>query len=446
MSFSFSRLSRSSSRKDVDEPVEQRKSFARLPSFTLRGSRAAEKSPASTPVKSPSAKKSPAPAPVESRERGDSLVGSQVWVPDKTNLYYKAELVAVNGGQATISVNGVSSTVTVFYPYDERDKSCDDLVQMLNVDQPNMLHTLAARHHLGENPYTNVGQESILISFNPFKWIDGLYTDELMREHYQMLADKELKPHVYAIAAQAYRALCRTATSQSIVTSGESGSGKTENTKQVFRFLAEIAGASVAPDGAAIEQVGMEQILLNSNPVLEAFGNAKTSRNDNSSRFGKLVKVHFDGWGRIVGSNTRNYLLEKSRVTSPESGERSYHVFYMMLNGLTEAELQVRELRPVSGSGLGYPEALGRTGCVAVDGRDDAKEWREMVAAMNNLGIGAEEHDQIFDVTAAVMHLTRVRFADAGGDNEAKVLDPAPLHAVANLLQACNPLNLISIA
>ena len=101
MSFSFSRLSRSSSRKDVDEPVEQRKSFARLPSFTLRGSRAAEKSPASTPVKSPSAKKSPAPAPVESRERGDSLVGSQVWVPDKTNLYYKAELVAVNGGQAT---------------------------------------------------------------------------------------------------------------------------------------------------------------------------------------------------------------------------------------------------------------------------------------------------------------------------------------------------------
>ena len=156
--------------------------------------------------------------------------------------------------------------------------------------------------------------------------------------------------------------------------------------------------------------------------------------------------MHFDGWGRIVGSNTRNYLLEKSRVTSPESGERSYHVFYMMLNGLTEAELQVRELRPVSGSGLGYPEALGRTGCVAVDGRDDAKEWREMVAAMNNLGIGAEEHDQIFDVTAAVMHLTRVRFADAGGDNEAKVLDPAPLHAVANLLQACNPLNLISIA
>ena len=143
---------------------------------------------------------------------------------------------------------------------------------MANVDQPNILNTLRARHRAGLNPYTSVG--GIIISVNPFRWLD-IYSTATMREHYEAFGTKELPPHVFAIAADAYKALCVHGASQTIVTSGESGAGKTENSKQVFRFLAEIAGVQTS-DGAG--GVSMQDLLIHSNPVLEAFGNAKCAR------------------------------------------------------------------------------------------------------------------------------------------------------------------------
>ena len=342
--------------------------------------------------------------------------------------------------QATVTLKGTETQVKEYYPYDTRDEECEDLVQMVNVDPPNMLNTLRKRHELGISPYSNVGQESIVISLNPYRWFD-IYKPELMLEYYHLSAEKELGPHVFAIAAQAYRALCVTQASQSIVTSGESGSGKTENTKQVFRFLAEIAGKQAGGGGVEasidvddVSHVGMEQILLHSNPVLESFGNAKTVRNDNSSRFGKLVKVHFDGWGRIIGSHTSNYLLEKTRVTTPEKGERGYHIFYMLLAGLSADEKKARKLKDLKSYAM-----LTRSGCTTVDGLDDKKEWGAMLDAMNALGIGATEQKQIFDISASVLHLTSVRFktdkSAAFGDNASSVEDPTLMQTVAELLE-----------
>ena len=233
-------------------------------------------------------------------------VGGAVWVRDDEVCYRLATVTDVSGGEMKVRVNDTGATLSGkdFHPLDPQDEQEADLVQMVHVDTPNILNTLRKRH-AGGCAYTNVGQKSIVISVNPYRWID-IYGTDVMREHYEAFGSRELSPHVFAIASDAYRALCVDGGSQAIITSGESGSGKTENTKQIFRFMAEIAGSRSegAKDGGGVS-LGMEGVLINSNPVLEAFGNAKTLRNNNSSRFGKLVTVHFDGWGKITGSHTK---------------------------------------------------------------------------------------------------------------------------------------------
>ena len=294
--------------------------------------------------------------------------------------------------QAKVKRTGAVTSGTDFHPFDEKDVEESDLVQMLFIDTPNILNTLRHRH--GESAvYTNVGAKDILISVNPYKWLD-IYTQELMMEHYEAFGTKDLQPHVYSIAADAYKTLCVHGSSQSIITSGESGSGKTENAKQIFRFLAEIAGSqSVVAEG----EISMQQLLIHSNPLLEAYGNAKTSRNNNSSRFGKLVTVHFDRSGKIVGSNTRNYLLEKTRVTSPSSGERNYHIFYQLLSGLPAPLKTKHKLGQLAEYSLLNQSESAKQ----VDGLDDAAEWRLTHDAMRQLGLTPEEQTQMLDLVSS---------------------------------------------
>ena len=218
-----------------------------------------------------------------------------------------------------------------------------------------------------------------------------------MREYHEVFGTKSLPPHVFALASDAYKAMCTNRTSQTIITSGESGSGKTENSKQVFRFLAEIAGVHSAGSSGTVT---MQELLVHANPVLEAFGNAKTLRNDNSSRFGKLVNVHFDGSGKIIGATTRNYLLEKTRVSAPPSGERNYHAFYQLLSGLSGDEKSKRALKAVADHSL-----LTRSDCVSVDGMDDAEEWGITIKSMEMLGFAQAEIEMITDITAACLVL-----------------------------------------
>jgi len=188
---------------------------------------------------------------------------------------------------------------------------------------------LRKRHSTGQ-PYTRAGPNSILISVNPYRDL-GLYTTEAVLK-YRDSRSTDLPPHIFQMAAEAYSELREHGKNQSIISSGESGAGKTENTKQVFFFLAQVAATNAATDAAD----AIRDQLIASNYVLEAFGNAKTVRNNNSSRFGKLVDVRFDAVAQLSGTSIRTYLLEKSRISSPNMDERNYHFFFQVLEAETE--------------------------------------------------------------------------------------------------------------
>ncbi|CAN0905013.1 XI-2 [Linum grandiflorum] len=239
---------------------------------------------------------------------------------------------------------------------------------------------------------------NILIAVNPFRRLSHLYDGNLM-EHYKGASFGELSPHPYAVADTAYRQMINDGISQSILVSGESGAGKTESTKMLMCYLAFMGGR------AAGEGRSVEQQVLESNPVLEAFGNAKTVRNNNSSRFGKFVELQFDQRGRISGAAIRTYLLERSRVCQVSSPERSYHCFYMLCAAPPE---DIKKFKVGNARSFRY---LNQSECIELDGIDDPKEYIVTRKAMDVVGISAEEQDAIFRVVAAVLHLGNIVFA-----------------------------------
>lgn len=217
---------------------------------------------------------------------------------------------------------------------------------------------------------------------------------------YKHRGEQELDPHPFTIADECYRSLFDEGRNQSILVSGESGAGKTEATKVVLQYLAEIAGSTS----------GVEQRILVANPILEAFGNAKTLRNNNSSRFGKWVEVQFEQSGRICGARIVNYLLEKSRVTYQAPEERNYHIFYQLLRG---ADAGLREHL-----GLGEPEDyhyVNQSGCIDIPSVDDAEEFTSVVGSFTKLGFSQDEQKAVLGIIAAILHLGNVNFV-ADGD------------------------------
>lgn len=175
---------------------------------------------------------------------------------------------------------------------------------------------------------------NILIAINPYIEISDLYSQGTIK-NYQGKSIGQQPPHVFAVADKAFRDMKVLKQSQSIIVSGESGAGKTESTKHLLRYLCYSYGSSAGP---------IEQKILDANPVLESFGNAKTTRNNNSSRFGKFIEVHFDKNFQVVGGHISHYLLEKSRICSASGEERGYHVFYQLMAGAPPALRQKLKL------------------------------------------------------------------------------------------------------
>ncbi|GFS43442.1 myosin family protein with Dil [Actinidia rufa] len=200
-----------------------------------------------------------------------------------------------------------------------------------------------------------------------------------MMQQYKGATFGELSPHVFAVADVAYRAMINEGKSNSILVSGESGAGKTETTKMLMRYLAHLGGRS------GVEGRTVEQQVLESNPVLEAFGNAKTVRNNNSSRFGKFVEIQFDKSGRISGAAIRTYLLERSRVCQISDPERNYHCFYLLCSAPPEVRQKYKLENPKS---FHY---LNQSNCYELDGVNDAHEYLETRRAMDIVGISEEE-------------------------------------------------------
>ncbi|XP_058724156.1 myosin-7-like [Vicia villosa] len=330
------------------------------------------------------------------------FVGSHVWVEDPDEAWLDGEILESKDNEITISFESGTKVVSKsanIYPKDPEfpPNGVEDMTRLAYLHEPGVLQNLQIRYTLNDI-YTYTG--NILIAVNPFQRLPHLYATSTMAK-YKGAAFGEQSPHPFAIAGYAYRKMINEEKSQAILVSGESGAGKTESTKMLMHYLAYLGGR------AATEGRSVEQQVLESNPVLEAFGNAKTVRNNNSSRFGKFVEIQFDQKGRISGAAIRTYLLERSRVCQVSDPERNYHCFYMLCAAPKE---DVERFK------VGNPRTfhyLNQSNCYELDTLDDSKEYLDTRRAMEVVGISADETDAIFRIVAAVLHLGNIEFVKA---------------------------------
>ncbi|KAL2978306.1 hypothetical protein AAZX31_13G112200 [Glycine max] len=329
------------------------------------------------------------------------IIGSHVWVEDSQVAWIDGEVLEVKGEEIKVLCTSGKTVVvkaSSVYHKDTEAPPCgvDDMTKLAYLHEPGVLDNLRSRYDINEI-YTYTG--NILIAVNPFIRLPHLYDSHMMAQ-YKGAGFGELSPHPFAVADAAYRLMINEGISQSILVSGESGAGKTESTKLLMRYLAYMGGrANNASEGRSVEQK-----VLESNPVLEAFGNAKTVRNNNSSRFGKFVEIQFDQRGRISGAAIRTYLLERSRVCQLSDPERNYHCFYMLCAAPPE---DIQKYK------LGNPRAfhyLNQTNCFELEGVDELKEYQDTRRAMDVVGISSEEQEAIFRVVAAILHLGNIEF------------------------------------
>lgn len=304
----------------------------------------------------------------------------------------------------------------------EKDKDYDDNCEMMFLNEGSLLHNIRTRYYKNKI-YSYVA--NILIAVNPYKDIPELYASQTIKS-YKGKSLGELPPHVFAIADKAFRDMKVFKQSQSIIVSGESGAGKTESTKHLLKYLCEGGGAGP-----------IEQKILDANPILEAFGNAKTTRNNNSSRFGKFIEVHFDKNFQVTGGFISHYLLEKSRICSPLGEERSYHIFYMLMAGGPENLRQKL--------GLSKPDEFNylKHGCTRYFAKpstekgftpnqksaaqvkqgslrdiliDDVEDFKGLDLALSRLGMSDVEKQQVYSTVAAVLHLGNIEFEETPED------------------------------
>ncbi|XP_044349473.1 myosin-17 isoform X9 [Triticum aestivum] len=341
------------------------------------------------------------------------VIGSHVWVADKDLAWIDGEVFKIDGQNAhvrTTKGNTITANVSDIHPKDTEapPDGVDDMTRLSYLHEPGVLDNLAVRY--AKNIiYTYTG--NILIAINPFQRLPNLVDVQTM-EKYKGANLGDLDPHVFAIADVSYRQMMNEGKSNSILVSGESGAGKTETTKLLMRYLAFLGGRS-GTGGRTVEQQ-----VLESNPVLEAFGNAKTVRNNNSSRFGKFVELQFDKSGKISGAAIRTYLLERSRVCQTSSPERNYHCFYFLCSAPSE---DIKKYKLGDPSSFHY---LNQSSCIRVDGINDAEEYLATRNAMDMVGITEEEQEAIFRVVAAVLHLGNISFAK-GTEADSSVIKDA---------------------
>ncbi|XP_010900118.4 unconventional myosin-VIIb [Esox lucius] len=323
--------------------------------------------------------------------------GDWVWLDSGAGVPIGARVKVTEGGQYLLvddegkehKLSQVEEgSIRVMHPTSV--EGVEDMIRLGDLNEAGLLRNLLVRHRQG-NIYTYTG--SVLVAVNPYKELP-IYTSEQVRLYHDRRLG-ELPPHVFAIADACYFNMRRHRKDQCCIISGESGAGKTESTKLVLQFLAAVSG----------QHSWIEQQILEANPILEAFGNAKTIRNDNSSRFGKYVEIFFNKDGVIEGARLEQYLLEKSRVCHQAKEERNYHIFYCMLAGITTD--QKKTLCLGDASEFSY---LKGGHCIVCDGRDDAKDYTRIRQALKILTFTEIHCWEILKLLAALLHLGNVCF------------------------------------
>eukprot|EP01012_Entosiphon_sulcatum_P063096 TRINITY_DN9005_c0_g1_i1.p1 TRINITY_DN9005_c0_g1~~TRINITY_DN9005_c0_g1_i1.p1 ORF type:complete len:959 (+),score=117.77 TRINITY_DN9005_c0_g1_i1:1344-4220(+) len=311
----------------------------------------------------------------------------------------------------------------------------EDLLKLPYLHDSALLYHIRQRY-FQDTIYTAIGP--IIVALNPFCWTIPHYQESMMGKYIAEGANalrggSKQPSHSWSAAHQAYWLLRTTNTNQSILVSGESGAGKTEAVKIVLRYLAACSTAQ-APVIMRERALATTRKVECTSVILEAFGNARTLLNDNSSRFGKFLTVHFDSQGLMQGATVTPYLLEKSRVVTHAKGERSYHSFYQLIRGASAAERTKWHLH--SADPADYP-CLALGGSTVINGVDDAAEFRNVHEAMEIVGISAEEQEAMHRVCAAIVHLLGITFV---GETH----DPAEVHQ-STLPALRNAANLLGI-
>ncbi|XP_043998358.1 myosin VIb isoform X3 [Gambusia affinis] len=362
--------------------------------------------------------------------------GKPVWAPHPTDGFQLGMIVDIGADALTIEpLNQRGKTFLapmnhVFPAEDDVNKHVDDNCSLMYLNEATLLNNVRLRYNK-DHIYTYVA--NILIAVNPYYDVPKLYGPDAIKS-YQGKSLGTLPPHVYAIADKAYRDMKVLKMSQSIIVSGESGAGKTENTKFVLRYLTTTYGSGQDIDERIVE----------ANPLLEAFGNAKTVRNNNSSRFGKFVEIHFDDKNSVVGGFVSHYLLEKSRICMQSNEERNYHIFYRLCAGASEdlkktlhldspdnfrylnrgctryfasqdSDKQILQSRKSAENKQENKHV--KLGALRDPLLDDLGDFNRMCVAMKKIGLNDTEKLDLFRVVAGVLHLGNIDFEETGSSS-----------------------------
>ncbi|CAN9500314.1 unnamed protein product [Ophioblennius macclurei] len=287
-----------------------------------------------------------------------------------------------------------------------KQSGVDDMVLLSKITEDAIVENLKKRY-MDDYIFTYIGP--VLISVNPFKQMP--YFTEREIELYQGAAQYENPPHVYALTDNMYRNMMIDGENQCVIISGESGAGKTVAAKYIMGYISKVSGG-----GTKVQHV--KDIILQSNPLLEAFGNAKTVRNNNSSRFGKYFEIQFSRGGEPDGGKISNFLLEKSRVVSQNENERNFHIYYQLMEG---ANAQQKESLGIMTPDYYY--YLNQSGTYKVDGTNDSKDFQETMEAMQVIGIPGDIQGQVLQIVAGILHLGNISFIEAGNYGQVESTD-----------------------
>lgn len=361
--------------------------------------------------------------------------GTRCWIPDKDEGWLGVEVknVSQKGDNYELSlVSEAGKKIELELPSLEEGEdgvplprnqveNVEDLTELSHLNEPSVLNAIKTRYSQ-LNIYTYSG--IVLIAINPFQRNDELYSQHrIQRYAYKRRGEEE--PHLFAIAEEAYRCMTSEKRNQSIVVSGESGAGKTVSAKYIMRYF-----ASVDTDQNKHDMSEIEQQILATNPIMESFGNAKTTRNDNSSRFGKYLEILFDKDTVICGARIRTYLLERSRLVFQPETERNYHIFYQMIQGLDPEARKEFGLKSIAD--FYY---LNQGGMPLIDGVDDKKDFEDTCSALALVGIGGVQQKQIFQILSGLLYIGNIEIKKTR--NNALLSSDEP-----NLVKACELLGL----
>ncbi|XP_066578932.1 myosin-7 [Amia ocellicauda] len=338
----------------------------------------------------------------------------ECFVPDPVEEFVKASITSRDGDKVTVQTEG-GKTVTVkdcdVHPQNPpKFDKIEDMVMFTFLHEPAVLYNLKERY-AAWMIYTYSGL--FCVTVNPYKWLP-VYNSEVVNA-YRGKKRNEAPPHIFSISDNAYQYMLTDRENQSVLITGESGAGKTVNTKRVIQYFASIAASGGKKDQAASNKGTLEDQIIQANPALEAFGNAKTVRNDNSSRFGKFIRIHFAASGKLASADIETYLLEKSRVTFQLKAERDYHIFYQILSNKKPELLDMLLI-----TNNPYDYAFISQGETTVASIDDADELMATDSAFDVLGFTQEEKNGIYKLTGAIMHYGNMKFKQKQREEQAE--------------------------